>query len=160
MSERHAVKMVASAVARPVTTPNSWRQPTPDDISTLGALMLDAYRGTLDYEGESLEDAITEVTSYFGGDATPLLDCSVVAFDGDAAVSACLVTLAEVGPMISYVYTGAAWKGHGLATALIQLSLNAVAKAGYPTLTLWVTVGNTPAEHIYRKLGFVAETTS
>lgn len=150
MSERHAVKMVATAVACPVTTPVSWRQPTPDDIPALGALMLDAYRDTIDYEGESLDDAIDEVTAFFGKGASPLLDCSVVAFDSETPVSACLVTLANDVPMISYVYTAAAWKGRGLATALIQLSLNAVAKAGYPTLSLWVTVGNAPAEHIYQ----------
>jgi GNAT superfamily N-acetyltransferase len=160
MTERNAVKMVAPARATMVTAPLSWRQPTPADVTTLGALMLDAYRGTIDYDGESLDDAIAEVASYFDGESTPLLDCSVVAFDGEDAVSACLVTLAKDEPMVSYVYTAAAWKERGLASALLQLSLNAVAKSGYPTLSLWVTVGNTPAEHIYTKLGFVAETTA
>jgi hypothetical protein len=41
----------------------------------------------IDNEGESLDEAIVEVTSYFEDDVPPLLDGSVVAFDGDAAVS-------------------------------------------------------------------------
>ncbi len=37
------------------------RQPTLADDAALAALMLDAYRGTIDDDGETLEDASTEI---------------------------------------------------------------------------------------------------
>jgi len=69
-------------------------------------------------------------------------------------VSASLIALQDGQPLASYVYTGAAWKNRGLAHALLECSMDALAGAGYTTLALWVTAGNVPAERVYRALGF------
>ena len=156
MGERDAVRLVAPAVVRPVTPPLPVRHPMPDDLTTLAELMLDAYRDTVDYEGEGPAEALNEVSSYFDGAASPLLDCSFVALADGSPVAACLLCLSAGEPLVAYVYTAAAWKGRGLATALLQQSINAVAAHGYPTVALWVTVGNEPAERVYAKLGFQA----
>ena len=52
------------------TTPDSfaegiWRTLTTADQQLLAGLMLDSYRGTIDYDGETIEDAMREVESYF-----------------------------------------------------------------------------------------------
>ena len=155
MAERQRVRLVAPLVNRPTSLALLFRNPTPDDLPGLAELMLSAYEGTIDYGGETLDEATDEVRSYFEGKSgEPLLDCSFVALDLDAPVSASLVSLWEGGPLLAYTYTGKLWKGQGLATGLVQLSINALHARDHQSLALWVTDGNTPAEHVYAVLGF------
>ena len=46
---------------------------TEADTEALAGLMLDAYVGTIDYEGENLEDARAEIEEYLTTD--PILAC-------------------------------------------------------------------------------------
>ena len=41
------------------------RSVAPSDLDGLAELMLDAYIGTIDYEGEDLDDAVAEVFALF-----------------------------------------------------------------------------------------------
>lgn len=76
--------------------------------------MLDAYVGTIDYEDETLEDAMGEVTSFLDDDRA-LLDRSYLVEDDGMIASAVLVSLSEGRPFIGYVMTRASHKNHGLA---------------------------------------------
>lgn len=51
------------------------------DIDALADLMLDAYRGTIDYDDEGIEDAVAEVQAYFDGErgGLPLAEFSRLA---------------------------------------------------------------------------------
>jgi ribosomal protein S18 acetylase RimI-like enzyme len=131
------------------------RHPTTEDAEALAVLMLDAYRGTIDFEGtETLDDARDEVAGYFLPERLPMPEHSFVAVDGDSAAAAVLVCRHEDLPFVSYVMTAAAHKGHGLATALTQLALASLDAAGERQVHLWVTRGNDHAERIYERLGF------
>lgn len=115
--------------------------------------MLDAYRGTIDYEGETLIEAVAEVDAWF---ASPghLLEDSLVAIEGGQIVSAALLSRTDGMPVVSYLYTGAAWKGRGLAEGLLRTVMAFLAATGHERIHLWVTAGNAPAERIYGRLGF------
>lgn len=79
------------------------RRITVDDVEALSQLMLDAYVGTIDYEDETLRDALQEVDAYFEGE--PMLEHSFLAgIDGDVA-SAVLVLQWRQRPFIGYVMT-------------------------------------------------------
>jgi predicted GNAT family acetyltransferase len=132
------------------------RHPGADDTEALAALMLDAYLGTVDADGsETLDDARAEVSGYFSAaSGEPMLAHSFVAVDGDAPVSAVLVSRHDDMPLIAYAMTAASHKGRGLATALTERSLSSLHAAGELNAHLWVTRGNTPAERIYERLGF------
>lgn len=130
----------------------------PEDRDRLASLLLDAYRGSIDDDGETLADARAEVAGYFTGAAgEPHLEASFVAIDGAKLVSACLVCLDDGLPLIAYAFTAAGWKGRGLGSALLQLSLNALAASGYRHAHLWVTAGNVPAERIYERFSFAED---
>ncbi len=129
------------------------RPPTSADRDRLAELMLDAYRGTIDYEGETLVEAVAEVDAWF---ASPghRIDDSLVAIEADEIVSAALLSRSDGMPVVSYLYTGAAWKGRGLAEGLLRAVMASLAAAGHERIHLWVTPGNAPAERIYERLGF------
>ena len=135
----------------------SWRARSVDesDVPAIGALMLAAYRGTVDDEGETEADAVAEVERTLWGQYGPFLaDCSF-AVDGDARmVGASLVTLWEGQPISTYLVVHPDMRRRGLGTFLMATSGNALVSAGYEHQYLFVTEENEPAVSRYRKLGF------
>lgn len=78
-----------------------------------------------------------------------------VAVIGGRAVGGCYVSLFEEVPTILGVYTVAAARRHGVATALLERTIADLAHSGQWTSCLFVKHGN-PAELLYRQLGFVS----
>jgi RimJ/RimL family protein N-acetyltransferase len=128
--------------------------PTPVDAELLARLMLDAYLGTIDYEGETIVEARDEVARYFAG--TPLLEHSWLHVVDGPPVSVCLVShWGERGcPIVSYVMTAPDWKSRGLATELLEQSLASLAETGPTELRAVITEGNLPSEAVFRRAGF------
>ena len=128
------------------------------DAAALGELMLAAYRGTVDDEGETLEDAVAEVEGVLDGSYGPFsADASfVVEGDGDLLVGASLVAIWdwESRPLLLYLVVRPEAKRRGVGTALLIATGNALSAAGHPELDLFVTEANAPAVGLYRKLGF------
>jgi GNAT superfamily N-acetyltransferase len=98
------------------------RPPTTADRHALAELMLDAYVGTIDYEGETIVEARAEVDLWY---ASPerLLERSLVAVEADAIVSAVLLSRIEETPFVAYLYTDPAWKGRGLGESLMRSAM-------------------------------------
>ncbi len=133
------------------------RHPRESDLQELAELMLDSYRGTIDYDGETIREARSEVRSYLESEESiPLLSCSYVAVLRDQLLSACLMSKWEkrADPLISYVMTRAAFKGKGLASMLLTRALERIRTAGNTGVRGLVTEGNTPSERVLLGLGF------
>lgn len=157
---RKRLRLVLDLVSAPGPTDIACRTAAPSDRETLAALMLDAYRGTVDYDDESLDDALREIGHTLSGSYGRFLsDCSFV-LDGEAGLSsACLVTLLNEGkpeetPLLAFAMTRKRDQRRGLSSALIQCSIAALSGLGYSRLSLAVTADNTPARRLYEKLGF------
>ena len=69
-------------------------------------------------------------------------------------VGGCYVSLFEEIPTILGVYTVAAARRHGVATALLERAISDLAHNNRWTSCLFVKHGN-PAERLYRQLGFI-----
>ena len=68
--------------------------------AALAGLMLDSYKGTVDYEGESLEEAHAEISNLMDGKYGIFLgEHSFLYWEEDVLVSATLVTLSEGTPL-------------------------------------------------------------
>ena len=135
----------------------SHRNVTVGDAVALGELMLEAYRGTVDYEGETLEETISEVRDTLNGKYGPLLEkASFVIEEKGRILSASLVTWWKEtnSPLLAFTMTDSASQGKGMATYLLELSINALLVLGYEELSLVVTESNNPARHLYEKMGF------
>ena len=117
--------------------------------------MFDAYRGTIDERHGTVAEAVGHVGRYFDGEfGSPLLDCSYVALQDSRPISVTLVSMDDEEPLLAQAYTAPEWQNKGLARALIQISMNALAETGTRSLKLMATAGNRPAEQLYRRLGF------
>jgi GNAT superfamily N-acetyltransferase len=128
------------------------------DIPDLADLMIDADRGTIDYDDETIEDALSEVAAYMGGErgGAPLLDVSQLAFLEEELISACLVAEWDERqqPVIAYVMTRAKWKNQGLAKRLLISTLGKLKREGYRGVRAVITEGNKPSEHLFIEQGF------
>ena len=122
------------------------------DLNSLAALMLDSYIGTIDYTGETLDDAIEEVRRFFER-GNPLLNQSLVVEEGDELVSAVLISIEEDAPFIAYVMTNASRKKEGLAKLVTKTSLKRLKDAGHGNVVFYITEGNAPSEGLFASLG-------
>jgi GNAT superfamily N-acetyltransferase len=158
--DRKRLRLVLDIGSAPGPTGLACRAAAQSDQKALAELMLDAYRGTVDYDGESLDDALSEIRHTLSGSYGRFLsECSFV-FDGEAGLSsACLVTLLNEGkpdetPLLAFAMTRKLDQRRGLSSALILRSVAVLSGLGYSRLSLAVTADNTPARRLYEKLGF------
>lgn len=133
---------VEDAEVRPVTR---------GDLASLADLMLEAYRGTIDYEDETYEDAVAEVESFL--EDRPLLEHSFLAEVDGATASAVLVTTNRDDPFIAYVMTHPDHKNRGLGRYLVSVAAASLADGGYDRVALYITEGNVPSEALFRAVG-------
>jgi pimeloyl-ACP methyl ester carboxylesterase len=132
-----------------------------DDAPALARLMLDAYRGTIDDEGETLDDALAAMQETFAGAYGPLLPlCSFLIEEWGEPLACTLVTCWQGQPLLAFVMTHPVLKNYGVGRFLIQKSINALLAHRYQELSLFVTSGNLPAQRLYERLGFQTMSTS
>lgn len=134
------------------------RSPQVIDLEELASLMLDAYRGTIDEEGETYEDALNEVRAYFSGQrgGPAQLDGSQIFERGRTIRAACLVAdwTERRAPIIAYVMTRADWKRQGYAEALLVACLRDLKDQECSEVWAVITEGNEPAEKLFQQIGF------
>lgn len=150
MKVRYEIDLPAS----PSTAPSpdlAVRTVVPTDLDGLSGLMLDAYRGTIDFEDETYEDAVAEVGTFLDGD--PLLEHSYLAVDGEEVASAVLVSEYDGQPFIGYVMTRPRYKSQRLARHLVRLAMASLGDEGHTRIALYITEGNTPSERLFAGVG-------
>jgi GNAT superfamily N-acetyltransferase len=136
------------------------------DEEALGGLMFRAYQGTLDDEGETLEQAHAEIRKTVAGAYGAFVpNCSkVIERQGPSTplgsgplLSAALVTLFQDRPFIAFTFTAPEHQNHGLARACMRAAMAELAAGDEHELRLVVTLANAPAYRLYKSLGFVEE---
>lgn len=134
------------------------RTPEIADQRALAELMLEAYRNTIDYEGETITEAVQEVQRYLAPSATnrALLEYSVLLTNGTTLVSACLVMHwnSRNCPIVGYVISHPLWQRRGLAIRVVAESLCRLVIDGQLEVRTIITKGNIPSEGLFLRLGF------
>ena len=113
--------------------------------------MLAAYAGTIDDEGETLDDAIDEIDRWVehGGDVQRSFGYDV----GGRLRSAALVTLTPQHPVLAFVFTHPEDKGKGLGRQVVEAALGQLRRDGHAEIELWITEGNVASERLFAGLG-------
>jgi ribosomal protein S18 acetylase RimI-like enzyme len=146
---------LSGATAAP---PPGVRAVQPTDEQALGPLMYRAYLGTVDYEGETEDQAIAEIRKTFAGGYGPFDANSSRLYEKDASIlSATLIIRWQDRPFAAYSITHPEAKNQGLARACMVSAMAALHEAGERELWLAVTLANAPAVALYTSLGFQFE---
>lgn len=153
-----ALKDFEAPVANDPQAGLSWRNPAGTDKQLLADLMLASYRGTIDYDDETIEDALKEVESWYSSISDqPWHRYSWLALMENELTCACLIDFWQErnAPLIAYVMTDPRWKGKHLATAALLRSLQTLADDQYSQVRAVITEGNLPSEKIFTRAGFI-----
>ncbi|WP_075619609.1 GNAT family N-acetyltransferase [Paenisporosarcina indica] len=126
-----------------------------DDITKVATTMLDAYKGTVDQQENTVEEAIREVEKIVNNGYGPFISEASywIELNNEAAAVVC-INLWNGRPLITEIYTGKNYHRQGLARTLILASMNTLFYKGYDEIDLNVTLENTKALHLYDSLGF------
>jgi GNAT superfamily N-acetyltransferase len=131
------------------------RNPRPEERELLAHLMLAAYRGAADDEGETIAEALQEIDNVLVSADRPFIPAASFIIEVDATLaSASLVSLFRGAPMVTHVMTDQRYKRRGLGASALLSSANALREQGWSSLSLYVADSNGPALALYRKLGF------
>lgn len=136
---------------------------TRSDAEQFAHLMLESYRGTVDDEGESLDDARSAVGDLIAGRFGEVdWAASLVVEREGVLVSATIITRDRVAPpplvageaFLAFSLTAPGWQRRGIARACLERSIGVLRSRGEDRLHLVVTRTNTPAATFYRSMGF------
>ena len=123
----------------------------------MGRLLLDAYHGSIDDEGEDLPAALGVARDYFGGkNGAVMTEVSVSAWRGPSLVAICAVAWLEVRacPFVAYVATASDAKRQGVGRLVVGESIRRAGRDGHKEIRAYITMGNTPSEQLFEALGF------
>lgn len=149
--------MVRKTAGLPVEEVSGVRLIRHSDTVLLGVLMFEAYQGTVDYAGETLDQSIGEIEETLNGKYGPVIwEASFIVMSGQKAISAIVFVHFEKEkmPLLAFTMTHPEFKGQGYSKKLIGRSLGQLTKMKIDECCLVVTEGNQPAQGIYERLGF------
>ena len=157
MKNRYVMQLdLRARLAQPA---HAAHNPRPEERERLAHLMLAAYRGAADDEGETIAEALQEVDSVLVSADRPFIPDASFVIEVDATLaSASLVSLFRGAPLVTHIMTHPRYKRRGLGISALLSSANALREQGWSSVSLYVTDSNEPALALYRKLGF--QTTS
>jgi len=148
-----------SASLRPAST--EYRTVDANAADSIGTLLWEAYRGTIDYRDETLEEMKTEAREFFDAKyGPPLLDaCLVREVDGRMVAAALLCDWNESdavvsGPLVAYALVHPDFRGRGHGIAVVNAALVRLAAAKWGRVYAVITEGNVPSQELFARLGF------
>ena len=133
------------------------RSPTGGDAEAVGRLLLDAYKGTIDDEGEDLPAAVAVARGYFAGENGRVLsELSVGAWRGPSLVAICAAAWLDLRgcPFVAYVATASEAKRQGVGRLVLAETIRRAGRDGHREIRAFITMGNKPSEQLFAGLGF------
>jgi L-amino acid N-acyltransferase YncA len=135
-----------------VTLERGIRLASDHDRDALADLLLDAYRGTVDDEGEDVPAAREAADRCL---ARRVSGSSVVIEEGERLVAMSFVVMVRGRAYIDPVATAAPRKRAGLGRRVVSASLQRLHDADVHEVGATITDGNVPSERLFASLGFV-----
>jgi len=113
--------------------------------------MLDAYKGTIDDEGESVDDALEAVDQYL---SRMVHEHSFVVTEEDRVVAMVFVVVVDGVFYVDPIAVAADRKRSRVGRDAARILLNSLALEGVTEVGATVTDGNVASEHLFLGLGF------
>ena len=130
---------------------SSCRPPSLHDRNELAHLLLDAYRETIDDEGETITEALQAIDDYL---QRILPQYSLVAERDGSLVAMAFTVVVRGTHYIDPVATASAYKRNGIGAATVSAVLELLADDDIVEVGAVITDGNVPSERLFSRLGF------
>lgn len=132
---------------------------TEHKVHDLAQLMVDAYKGTTDWEeGDDESVAAAEIQKTLDGDYGTFLESAsgVIADSNGRPISALFTSVLNGNATVIFVFTAKQHAGLGHASRLIRNAAFELISEGFETIELYVSEEN-PAKRLYERLGFLLQ---
>lgn len=154
------IRMEAPTTKQSLSSGVRLQPPEEKEIAGLTKFLMGVYDGHLEQQFGMHVGPEEEWRGYVAGILKGevgqfLPDASFVRLEGSRLVGAILITHWMGMPLVAELGVARDRRGRGLGRVLLQTSMNRLADRGEPRLALYSTVGNDPAIHLYRSMGFV-----
>ena len=151
MTRTRSEYRLSPVTSRPLSAVRVARQVLETDRDVLAALMLDAYRGTIDDEGEDFDDALVAVDRNL---ARVVNKHSFVVTEHDRVVAMAFVVIVNGVHYVDPIVVASDRKRTGLGRDAVCMLINSLAAAGVTEVGTTITDGNTASERLFLGLGF------
>lgn len=148
---RSEYRLSLHTLALPPPTERVTRRVRESDRDVLAALMLDAYRGTIDDEGEDIDDALVAVDRYMTGWVP---EHSFVVTEDGRVVAMAFITVGDGVRYVDPIVVAADRQRTGLGRDAVGILLDSLVTAGILEVGATITDGNTASEGLFLELGF------
>ncbi len=152
MTRTRSEYRLSAATITPLADERVTRRVNVEDRDVLAALMLDAYRGTVDDEDEDIDDARDAVGDYL---ATMEHEHSFVVIEDSRVVAMAFVTVVDGVYYVDPIAVAADRKRSGVGRDGVRLVLNSLVSAGITEVGATITDGNLASERLFLGLGFL-----
>ena len=125
-----------------------------EDRDALAVLLLDAYRGTIDDEGEELDDAYEAIDHYLAAIVRPH---SFLLLERETLVAFSFVVVVNEVHYVDPVVVASAGKRQRFGRAAVELCLDSLAQVEVPEVGATITDGNLASERLFIGLGFTRQ---
>ena len=156
LMEKSRMKMTCKLEDQPFTSKYQLKRIDKDDILKVATTMLEAYKGTVDQQEETIQEAVLEVEKIINDGYGPFIkEASYWIELNNEAVAVICINIWNGRPLITEIFTGINYRRNGFASELIKASMDVLNQLGYKEIDLNVTKENLKAVHLYEELGFV-----
>ena len=121
----------------------------------IAQVMYDSYYGSIEYESETYEDFLDEITFVFKGlygEFMPNLS-SVYEYNNEI-IGALLLCIYKDDPMVTYMFTKPGYQRKNIGLRLLSTTCFKLLNEGYKELFLYLNLDNKPAYNLFDKFGF------
>ncbi|MFH1852302.1 MAG: GNAT family N-acetyltransferase [Candidatus Neomarinimicrobiota bacterium] len=134
----------------------------PDCYAGLSELLIAAFHGTIDDEGETPEQAVVEIQDFLDGQrgGPPMFAESAIGISNGQIIGASMVanwTKFEQ-PIITYMMIHPQWQKQGLGKLLLRSSLTKIKLDAHERVWAIITKGNIGSETLFQNHGFKQDT--
>lgn len=137
------------------TYPKSFVLADEVSLEAIAEAMMDAYRDSVDYEGETLDDTLEELENVMSGYYGEFIsEASFVIMDKEVVQACVLICLYRDEPTITYNFTRQSAQRMGYQTLLIGRAAEILYDKGYHSLYLYMHTENKGAYRLYQSLDF------
>lgn len=127
-----------------------------DKLDNLTITMFEAFKDTVDYNGETLKELKKELQSVVESTFGIFIPEASFQIKHNGEVAAViLISFYNGNPFVSELFTNKNYLKRGMASALMKKSINILLDLGYHDLVLYVHPKNEGAINLYKKIGFV-----
>lgn len=150
------IKMAKNIFKSELDNTKHFLNPKKVDKNLLAQAMYNAYKCSIDYENDTIEDFKQELQNLFNNVYGKYIEeASFCVGNSNVIIAAVFFADFKGEPTLTYCFSNTEYRENGLAQNLIKKSENKLVDLGYKKSYLYLTLENIEAYNLFESLGYI-----